>query len=169
MAAERAAVRGINHVRNTVAQWNEVVVRTEAGGFRTEILARGHTLVADEPTALGETDEGPTPYDYLAAALGACTAMTIRMYADRRGWPLEGVTVRLRHSRVHEKDREDCETHTVGIDQLEREVELSGTLTAEQRAGLLRIADRCPVGQTLARGIRVVPAQAARQASERRR
>ena len=143
-----------------------MVVRAGASGFRTEILARGHTLIADEPTALGGTDEGPTPYDYLAAALGACTAMTIRMYADRRGWPLEGVTVRLRHSRVHEKDCEDCETQTVGIDQLEREVELSGTLTAEQRAGLLRIADRCPVGQTLTRGIRITPAQAAPRAAD---
>jgi uncharacterized OsmC-like protein len=144
-----------------VAQSNEIVVRTGAGSFRTEIVARGHTLVADEPTALGGTDEGPTPYDYLVAALGACTAMTIRLYADRRGWPLDDVTVRLRHSRVHEKDCEDCEAQEVGIDQIEREVELSGALSPEQRLGLLRIADRCPVGQTLTRGIRVVPAQAA--------
>lgn len=144
-----------------MAQSTEIVVRTGAGGFRTEVLARGHTLIADEPTALGGTDAGPTPYDYLAGALGACTAMTLRLYADRRGWPLEDVVVRLRHSRVHEKDCEDCEAHEVGIDQLEREVELSGPLTPEQRLGLLRIADRCPVGQTLARGIRVAPARAA--------
>lgn len=143
-----------------MTQPTEIVVRTGAAGFRTEIVARGHTLVADEPIALGGTDEGPTPYDLLAAALGACTAMTIRFYADRRGWSLDDVTVRLRHSRVHEKDCEECETHEVGIDQLEREVELRGALTPEQRLGLLRIADRCPVGQTLARGMRVVPARA---------
>lgn len=137
-------------------QPNEVEVRVGRSGFRTEISARGHTLVADEPLTFGGTDEGPTPYDYLTAALGACTAMTIRMYADRRGWPLEGVTVRLMHSRVHEKDCEHCEAQSVGIDQISRRIELSGELTEEQRAGLLRIADRCPVGQTLARGVRVV-------------
>jgi uncharacterized OsmC-like protein len=100
----------------TVAESTEIVVRTGAGGFRTDIVARGHALVADEPTALGGTDAGPTPYDYLAAALGACTAMTIRLYADRRGWPLGDVVVRLRHNRVHEKDCEDCEAHEVGIE-----------------------------------------------------
>lgn len=141
-----------------MAQANEVVIRTGASGFRTEIAASGHTLVADEPAALGGTGEGPTPYDYLAAALGACMAMTIRLFASRRGWPLEQVTVRLRHSRVHETDCEDCETHEVGIDQFERDVELSGSLTPEQHLGLLRIADRCPVGQTLARGVRIVSA-----------
>jgi uncharacterized OsmC-like protein len=141
-----------------MAQSDDVVVRTGASGFRTEIVARGHTLVADEPAALGGSDEGPTPYDYLAAALGACTSMTIRLYAARRGWALDDVTVRLRHSQVHEKDCENCERHDVGIYQLEREVELSGSLTPDQRLSLLRIADRCPVGQTLARGVRVVPA-----------
>jgi putative redox protein len=84
--------------------------------------------------------------------------MTIRMYADRRGWPLDGVTVRLKHSRVHEKDCENCESEKVGIDQLSRVIEFSGDLTEEQRAGLIRIADRCPVGQTLTRGVRIVPA-----------
>jgi putative redox protein len=135
---------------------NEVEVRLGASGFRAEISARGHTLVADEPLAFGGTDEGPTPYDYLTAALGACTAMTIRIFADRRGWPLEGVTVRLIHSRIHEKDCERCDVQAVGIDQISRRIELSGALTEEQRAGLLRIAERCPVEQTLARGIRVV-------------
>lgn len=138
-------------------QPNEVEVRVGRSGFRAEISARGHALVADEPLTFGGTDEGPTPYDYLTAALGACTAMTIRIYADRRGWPLEGVTVRLMHSRVHEKDCERCDAQVVGIDQISRRIELLGELTDEQRAGLLRVADRCPVGQTLARGIRVVP------------
>lgn len=125
-------------------------------GFRAEISAGGHTLVADEPTSLGGTNEGPTPYDYFAAALGSCTAMTVRMYADRRGWPLQEVRVRLTHSRVHEEDCEQCESEDVGIDQLERVVELTWDLTEEQRAGLLRIVDRCPVGQTLTRGVRIV-------------
>jgi len=141
-----------------MTQSNEVVVRTAATGFRTEIDARGHTLVADEPVAAGGANAGPTPYDYLAAALGACTSMTIRLYAERRGWPLENVTVRLRHGRVHEQDCENCEGRDVGIDHFERQIELTGNLTPEQRLGLIRIADRCPVGQTLARGVRVVPA-----------
>lgn len=143
-----------------------MVVRTKANGFRTEIVARGHTLVADEPAGLGGTDAGPTPYDYLTAALGACTAMTVQLYAARRGWALEDVTVRLHHSRVHENDCENCERHDVGIDQIERDIELSGSLTPEQRMGLLRIADRCPVGQTLARGVRVVPMQDGSRADE---
>lgn len=140
-----------------MGQSDEIVVRTTAAGFRTEINVGGHTLIADEPTSLGGTGDGPTPYDYLAAALGACTSMTIWLYANRRGWALKEITVRLRHSRVHERDCEDCETDEVGIDRLERDVELSGHLTPEQRLGLLRLADRCPVAQTLARGIRVVP------------
>jgi uncharacterized OsmC-like protein len=139
---------------------NEVVVRVGASGYRADVSARGHTLVVDEPVSLGGTDEGPTPYDYLAAALGACTAITMRMYADRRGWPLEGVTIRLSHSRVHEKDCEQADAKPVGIDQFARVIELSGDLTEEQRAGLLRIADRCPVGNTLTRGVRIVPAGA---------
>lgn len=139
-----------------MAQSN-VVVSIGESGFRTEVLAGGHTLIADEPESLGGTNLGPTPYDYLIAALGSCTAMTVRMYADREKWPLDGVTVTLRHSRVHEKDCEDCEKQDVGIDQVERSVELTGSLTEEQRLRLLRVADRCPVGQSLARGIRIVP------------
>jgi putative redox protein len=139
-----------------MAEPSEVEVRVGESGYRADVTAKGHTLVIDEPVSQGGTDAGPTPYDYIAAALGACTAMTLRMYADRRGWPLEGVTVRLTHSRVHEKDCEKCESEQVGLDQLSRSIELSGSLTEEQRAGLLRVADRCPVGQTLTRGIRIV-------------
>lgn len=144
-----------------MAKPNEVIVRGGERGFVTEITARGHKLIADEPAAVGGSDMGPTPYDYLLASLGACTAMTLRIYADRRGWPLQGVTVRLWQSRVYEKDCEECEAKKVGIDQVEREIDLSGPLTEEQREGLLQIADRCPVGQTLARGIRIVPARGA--------
>jgi putative redox protein len=142
-----------------MGQTNDVVVRVGARGFRADISARGHQLVADEPVSFGGTDEGPTPYDYLAAALGACTAMTIRLYADRRRWPLEGVTVRITHSRVHEEDCERCESQDVGIDQLAHTIELTGDLTDEQRAKLLGIAQRCPVGQTLTRGVRIVSAE----------
>lgn len=135
----------------------EVAVRVKAGGYRAEVTAGEHTLIADEPLSFGGTDQGPTPYDLLAAALGTCTAMTIRMYAVRRSWPLESVTVRLTHDRVHEEDCEACEGKPVGIDRMTRVVELEGELTEEQREGLLRVADRCPVGQTLERGVRIVP------------
>ena len=144
-----------------MAEPSEVVVRAGRTGFLTEILTRGHTLLSDQPIASGGGNAGPTPYDYLLAAFGSCTAMTIRIFADRRGWPLEGVVVRLWQSRVYDKDCDECDVKSVGINQIEREVDLSGPLTEEQQEGLLRIADRCPVGQTLARGIRIGPARAA--------
>lgn len=149
-----------------MAKPNEVIVRGGNRGFVTEIMAHGHRLVADEPVSAGGTDEGPTPYDYLLASLGACTAMTLRIFADRRGWPLEGVAIRLWQSRVYEKDCEECSDKDVGIEQIEREIELAGPLTEEQQEGLIRIADRCPVGQTLARGMRLVPARAARRSAD---
>jgi putative redox protein len=90
------------------------VVAKTGEGLRTEVEAGGHTLVADEPESLGGTDEGPTPYDYFLAALGGCTAMTLRMYADRKGWPLESVTVRLSQDRIHATDCEECETEKAG-------------------------------------------------------
>jgi putative redox protein len=139
---------------------NSVQARAGAHGFRTEIIAGQHVLLADEPQALGGTGAGPTPYDLLAAALASCIAMTLRWHADRRSWPLEGVRVRLTHGRVHETDCESCEEESVGIHQFEREIELEGPLSEEQRAGLLRVADRCPVGQTLTGGIRIVAAGA---------
>jgi len=135
---------------------NRVTVRTAAGTFRTEILARGHPLLADEPKAVGGTELGPTPYDLLAAALGACTTMTLRMYADRKKWPLEEAVVRLSHSRVHAEDEQRCETAEVRLDQLDREVTLVGSLNADQRQRLLEIADRCPVHRTLSAGVRIV-------------
>ena len=125
-----------------------VVVRT-GEGLRTEMEACGHELVADEPTTLGGTDGGPTPYDYLLAALGSCTTMTLRMYADRKGWPLESVTVRLSQDRVHATDCEECETEEGRIDRIEREIELEGPLDEKQRQRLLEIADMCPVHRTM--------------------
>ena len=132
----------------TVSAEARVVVRT-GKGLRTEVEAGGHGLVADEPESLGGTDEGPTPYDYLLVALGGCTAMTLRMYADRKGWPLESVTVRLSQDRIHAKDCEECETEEGRIDRIGREIELVGTLDEGQRRRLLEVADMCPVHRTL--------------------
>jgi putative redox protein len=127
-------------------------------GYRTSVRTRTHTLVADEPTDAGGTDAGPSPYELLLGALASCTAMTVRMYADRKQWPLSDVVVRIRPVRSHAVDCVNCETSDVGAGRLEREVELLGPLTDEQRKRLLYIADRCPVKQTLERGLRVEPA-----------
>lgn len=132
-----------------------VTSRIGSEGFVTHVRARSHQIVADEPVEAGGTDTGPTPYDLLLAALGSCTVMTLRIYATRKGWPLEGAAVHLRSARSHEKDCEDCATTKVDIGVVERRVELEGPLTDEQRAKLMGIADRCPVKQTLERGIRV--------------
>jgi uncharacterized OsmC-like protein/alpha-beta hydrolase superfamily lysophospholipase len=130
---------------------HDVVVVTESGArpYGQRITAGGHQLVADEPAAVGGADSGPTPYDLLLAGLGACTAITVRMYADRRGWPLDQTTVRLRHRRIHAGDCASCETPTGQLDQIEREMLFEGELTGEQRARLLAIAERCPVHRTL--------------------
>jgi putative redox protein len=140
---------------------NEVVIRAGRDHYRTEITAGGQTLVADEPVEVGGAGGAPTPYDLLLGAIGACTAMTVRMYADRKGWPLESIVIRLRQARSHAADCVDCVDNTVGVHTVEREVELSGALDDEQRARLLLIADRCPVKQTLEAGIQVVSAQPA--------
>ena len=126
-----------------------VIVRGAATGFAQEIIAGPHHFVSDEPTSAGGTDSGPTPYDLLLAGLGSCTSMTIAMYARRKQWPLERVTVRLRQSRVHAEDCAACETRTATLTLIERDIELEGGLDEEQRAQLLAIANRCPVHQTL--------------------
>jgi putative redox protein len=127
-----------------------VVVRGRAGALTQEIEAGIQRLVSDEPAAAGGTEKGPTPYDLLLAALGSCTSMTLELYARRKQWPLEGVTVRLRHSRVHAQDCEACESETPArLTLIEREIELAGALDGEQRKRLLEIADRCPVHLTL--------------------
>jgi putative redox protein len=131
------------------------VVVTTGEGLRTEVEAGGHTVVADEPENLGGTDTGPTPYDYLLAALGGCTAMTLRMYADRKGWPLESVTVRLSQDRIHAKDCGECETEEGRIDRIGREIELGGPLDEKQRRRLIEVADMCPVHRTLKREVLV--------------
>jgi len=132
-----------------------VVVRGRAGGLRQDIEAGGHHLVSDEPLDLGGTDAGPTPYDLLVAALGSCTAITLQMYARHKGWPLEGVEVRLTHGKIHARDCADCETKEGRIDRIERQIVLQGALDEAQRARLLEIADRCPVHRTLTSEIQI--------------
>jgi putative redox protein len=127
--------------------WVSVTVGPK--GFRTESKTGNHTLVIDEPANVGGTDAGPTPYEFLLTALGSCTVMTLRVYADRKGWPLESASVHLRSGHSHEQDCEDCATKKVGIGHVDRRIELDGPLTDEQRTRLLQIADRCPVKQTL--------------------
>ena len=126
-----------------------VIVRGAATGFAQEITAGPHQFVSDEPTSAGGTGSGPTPYDLLLAGIGSCTSMTIAMYARRKQWALERVTVRLRHSRVHAEDCAACETRTAKLTLIERDIELEGVLDETQRARLLEIANRCPVHQTL--------------------
>jgi uncharacterized OsmC-like protein len=135
------------------------VVASTGSGLRTSVMARSYPLayplVADEPEKVGGTDSGPTPYDYLLVALGSCTGMTLRMYADRKGWPLEAVTVRLNHRRIHARDCLDCETEDGRIDRIEREIELDGPLDEPQRRHLLEIAERCPVHRTLTSEVKI--------------
>lgn len=133
----------------TRPELDQAVVHGDAKGFAQQVTLGRHELVADEPAALGGTDAGPDPYGLLVAALGACTSMTISLYARRKQWPLESVTVRLRHSKVHAADCTDCETREGMVDRIEREVELRGQMSEAQRTRLIEIANRCPVHRTL--------------------
>jgi putative redox protein len=131
------------------------VVVSARGAFRTEVTAGKHRFVLDEPESAGGTDEGPTPYDALAAALGGCTAMTLHFYARREKLPLEGVDVEVRHDREHIKDCADCLTKSGFIHRFSVKITLMGDLSDEQRERLLMIAKRCPVARTLGSEIRI--------------
>ncbi len=128
---------------------NQVITRIGKSGYATDIMAEGHGLVADEPISMGGTGLGPAPYDYLMAGLGACTAITLRMYSDRKKWPLDGVTVKLNHQKIDAAECEACETKEGKLDQIEREIEFAGPLDEQQKQRLMQIADRCPVHRTL--------------------
>ncbi len=126
------------------------VVETGAGKFQQDVVSENHRLVADEPQEYGGLDSGPSPYDFLGIALGACTSMTLRLYADRKGLHLERVKVDVRHQKIHAKDCEDCgEGREERIDRFERDLEIAGDFGDETRTRLMEIADKCPVHKTL--------------------
>jgi uncharacterized OsmC-like protein/esterase/lipase len=156
------------YVANLIAAWAEryldvpasvakaqseagvVVVRETGGGkFQQEIMSGPHRFLADEPVSVGGLDSGPGPYDLLLASLGACTSMTVRLYAERKALPLERVTVRLTHVKIHAEDCENCESKTGMIDRIDRTITFEGDLDVETRKRLLEIADKCPVHRTL--------------------
>jgi putative redox protein len=138
------------HARGTPSPaTREVLVEERGAGFAQSITAGSHVLLADEPASAGGTDQGPDPYALLLAALGACTSMTLRMYARHKGWPVEHIAVRLSHAKIHAKDCATCESSNSRVDRIERVLEARGPLSAEQRARLLEIAERCPVHRTL--------------------
>jgi uncharacterized OsmC-like protein len=138
-----------------------IVVRGDAENFEQEISAGKHRLLADEPVSAGGGDAGPDPYDYLLVSLGVCTSMTVGLYARRKRMPLENITVWLSHSRIYAIDCEECETKEGMLDRIDVEVELTGSLSAEQHAKLMEIAGKCPVHRTLTSeiNIRLRPAQ----------
>lgn len=125
------------------------VSETRDGRFTQAITVGRHSLRADEPVSVGGDDSGPSPYDFLLAGLGACTSMTLRMYADQKKWPLERITVHLKHEKIHAQDCSECESKEGKIDRIEREIEINGDLDEAQRARLLDIANKCPVHRTL--------------------
>jgi putative redox protein len=117
--------------------------------FTTTVVAGEHEFLVDEPVDFGGDDEGPNPYDLLLAALGTCTSMTLRIYARRKGYPLDEVAIDLTHDRVHAEDCVNCDTKAGYLTRISRRITLTGDLTPEQRADLIRVADRCPVHRTL--------------------
>jgi uncharacterized OsmC-like protein len=133
----------------------QIVVRGGSEGFKQEIAAGKHRLLADEPVSAGGGDAGPDPYDYLLASLGVCMSMTIGFYARRHQLPLENITISLWHSRIYAKDCEECETKEGTLDRIDVEVELTGSLNEAQHAKLMEIAAKCPVHRTLTSEINI--------------
>jgi putative redox protein len=153
--ASRYVLRPVGRLDGgTQAEGYVVVTEDGNGTLEQRITAGRHVLTADEPVPIG-ADSGPSPYDLLLAALGACTSMTVRLYANRKHWPLEQVTVRLRHSSIHAADCADCEARVGLVDRIDRTIQLDGDLDDDQRRRLLQIADKCPVHRTLASEIDV--------------
>ena len=135
---------------------NVVVRETRNSKFQNAVIVGPHHLLADEPAAVGGEDTGPGPYDYVLAGLGACTSMTMRMYADRKSLPVERITVTLKHNKIHAEDCAECETKVGMLDQIDRVIAMDGALDAAQRTKLMEIADKCPVHRTLTSEIRIV-------------
>lgn len=131
------------------------VEETLTGRYTQSMTTGKHNLTADEPESVGGNDNGPGPYEYLLMGLGACTSMTLRMYAEHKQLPLERVRVRLTHSKIHAKDCSDCETSEGKVDEIIREIDIEGDLTDEQRNRLLEIANRCPVHRSLTSEIKI--------------
>jgi putative redox protein len=131
------------------------IVHGDAAGFAQKVQIGSYQLTTDEPVSYGGTDSGPSPYDLILAALGSCTSMTIGLYARKRSWPVEKITVSLWHSKIHAKDCDDCETKEGRIDRIEMEIHIDGALTDEQRVKLMEIAEKCPVHQTLTSEINI--------------
>src|ERR1700722_8561714 len=134
----------------------DVIVGSEGSPFAQQIAAGRHRFTGDEPESVGASDTGPSPYDFLLAALGSCTSMTVGMYARKKNWPLETVTVWLRHSKIYAVDCSECELTEGILDRIERDVRFDGPLTAEQRSRLLEIANKCPVHRTLTSEINIL-------------
>lgn len=132
-----------------------VTVRNDGRSFLQEITSGTHHFRADEPASVGGTAAAPDPYDYLMAALGACTSMTVGFFARRNKYPLEKIAVSLRHSRIYAKDCEECMTKQGMLDRIDVELELTGALSAEQRADLMKAAASCPVHRTLTHEINI--------------
>ena len=134
---------------------DEVVAKTEGGGFLTTMSVAGNPMLADEPLSYGGTNLGPSPYDYLSAALASCTTMTLRMYAEHKKLDFDSATVRVRHNKIHAKDCADCEADSGKVDEFDRIVTIEGGMSEEQKARMLEIADRCPVHKTLHSEVKV--------------
>jgi putative redox protein len=139
----------------TDKQTAHVIVRGTAANFQQEVTSGKHRFAADEPVSAGGGDAGPDPYDYLLAALGVCTSMTVGLYARRNRMPLDNITVSLSHSRIYAADCDECETKQGMLDRIDVEVELAGALTAEQHAKLMQVAAKCPVHRTLTSEINI--------------
>ena len=141
--------RELADLQSTAGNGWIIVTESGDGPYGQLVLDGRHVGTADEPAAVGGRDGGPGPYELLLSALGACTSMTLRMYAQRKGLPLERVLVRLKHSKMHAEDCADCESKTARLDHIDRQIELFGALDDTQRTRLMEIADMCPVHRTL--------------------